>query len=142
MTFTVTHPFVLSVVDGTDDTIVQPSDWNDTHTITGTANKIFGTDGSGVGAEISAGTNIAISSSTVGITGQIPLANGGTGAALADPGADRVAFWDDSAGQVTWLTMGTNLTITGTTLDAAGGGGTPGGSDTQVQYNNSSAFGG
>jgi hypothetical protein len=29
-------------------------------------------------------------------------------------------FWDDSAGAVTWLTMGTNLTITGTTLDAAG----------------------
>lgn len=39
---------------------------------------------------------------------------------LTDPGADRVAFWDDSAGVVTWLTMGTGLTITGTTLDAAG----------------------
>lgn len=53
------------------------------------------------------------------ITGQLPLANGGTGANLTDPNADRVMFWDDSAGAVTWLTMGTNLTITGTTLDAA-----------------------
>jgi hypothetical protein len=51
----------------------------------------------------------------------VALADGGTGASLADPGADRVMFWDDSAGAVTWLTMGTGLTITGTTLDSAGG---------------------
>ncbi len=43
-------------------------------------------------------------------------------AALADPNADRVLFWDDSAGTYTYLTMGTGLTITGTTLDAAVGG--------------------
>ena len=41
--------------------------------------------------------------------------------ALADPNADRLLFWDDSAGAITWLTLGTNLSITGTTLDAAGG---------------------
>lgn len=41
---------------------------------------------------------------------------------IADPNADRVLFWDDSAGAYAYLTMGTNLTITGTTLDAAGGG--------------------
>lgn len=57
-----------------------------------------------------------------GVSGQLPLANGGTGAALTDPNADRIAFWDDSAGAVTWLTAGTGLTITGTTIDAAGGG--------------------
>ncbi len=44
-------------------------------------------------------------------------------AALADPNADRILFWDDSAGTYTYLTLGTNLTITGTTIDAAGGGG-------------------
>jgi hypothetical protein len=43
-------------------------------------------------------------------------------AALVDPNADRVLFWDDSAGSYAFLTMGTNLTITGTTLDATGGG--------------------
>lgn len=53
----------------------------------------------------------------------VALADGGTGASLADPNADRVLFWDDSAATMTWLTMGTNLTITGTTLDATGGGG-------------------
>jgi hypothetical protein len=60
---------------------------------------------------------------STGVTGQLSLANGGTGASLADPNADRVMFWDDSAGQVTWLTMGANLTIVGTTLNASGGGG-------------------
>jgi hypothetical protein len=51
------------------------------------------------------------------------LADGGTGASLTDPNADRLIFWDDSAGAVDWLTLGTNLSITGTTLNATGGGG-------------------
>ena len=50
------------------------------------------------------------------LVGEIP-------ADLADPNADRIAFWDDSAGKLTWLALGTNLSITGTTLDAAAGGG-------------------
>lgn len=43
--------------------------------------------------------------------------------ALTDPAADRIAFWDDSAGAFDWLTVGTGLDITGTTLTATGGGG-------------------
>lgn len=54
----------------------------------------------------------------------VALADGGTGASLSDPNADRILFWDDSAGQVTWLTAGSNLTITSTTIDAAAGAGT------------------
>lgn len=42
-------------------------------------------------------------------------------AGLVDPGADRILFWDDSAGAIDWLTVGTNLSITGTTLSASGG---------------------
>ena len=33
----------------------------------------------------------------------VALADGGTGASLVDPNADRILFWDDSAGAVTWL---------------------------------------
>lgn len=40
----------------------------------------------------------------------------GAGSQLSDPGADRILFWDDSAGQVTWLTAGTGLSISGTTI--------------------------
>lgn len=40
------------------------------------------------------------------------------------------------------LTVGTGLTLTGTILTASGSGGTPGGLNTQIQYNNSGSFGG
>ncbi len=53
---------------------------------------------------------------STGVTGQLPLANGGTGANLVDPNADRILFWDDSAGSVAFLTAGTGLTISGTTI--------------------------
>jgi hypothetical protein len=39
-------------------------------------------------------------------------------AALADPNADRILFWDDSAGAYAYLTASTGLDITGTTLTA------------------------
>lgn len=52
----------------------------------------------------------------------VALADGGTGASLTDPNADRIMFWDDSAGAVTWLTAGTGLSISGTTLTATGSG--------------------
>lgn len=100
-------------------------------------------------------TNVTISSGsnthTLGWTGQLSIARGGTGASsdsaartalglaigtdvqayssnlagiagLADPNADRILFWDHSAGQFTHLTLGTNLSITGTTINASGGG--------------------
>ena len=62
---------------------------------------------------------------TAYVTGgtDVALADGGTGASLTDPNADRIMFWDDSAGAVTWLTAGTGLSITGTTITASGGGG-------------------
>lgn len=50
------------------------------------------------------------------VTGILPLANGGTGSALTDPNADRIGFWDDSAGIFTWLTASTGLTISGTSM--------------------------
>jgi Repeat of unknown function (DUF5907) len=45
-------------------------------------------------------------------------------------------------GDIEEITLGTNLSFTGTTLNAAGGGGSPGGSTTQIQYNNAGAFAG
>jgi hypothetical protein len=48
----------------------------------------------------------------LGLTGQELTAD--------DPGGDRLLFWDDSASKLTHLTLGTNLSITGTTMDAVG----------------------
>ncbi len=59
-----------------------------------------------------------IISLTTGVSGILPLANGGTGSSLTDPGADRIYFWDDSETKTGWLTVGTGLAITATTLTA------------------------
>ena len=40
--------------------------------------------------------------------------------ALGDPGADRILFWDETANAYAFLTAGTGLTITGTTISASG----------------------
>ncbi len=45
---------------------------------------------------------------------------------ISDPGADSLLFWDDSAGKVQYATLGTGLTMTGTTLSATGSGGIDG----------------
>ena len=39
-----------------------------------------------------------------------------------DAGADKLVFWDDSEGKLTYATIGTNLTMTADTLSASGGG--------------------
>jgi hypothetical protein len=58
------------------------------------------------------------------VTGNLPLANGGTGASLTDPDADRIFFWDDSTGATGFLTVGSGLQISDTTLSSTDAGGT------------------
>jgi hypothetical protein len=57
--------------------------------------------------------NLSASNITGGV---LPIGSGGTGAALVDPNADRLLFWDDSAGAFAFLTPGTGLTISGTDI--------------------------
>lgn len=91
-----------------------------------TANRVLATPNGSTGAlslrALVAGDLPSISL-TSGVTGVLPIANGGLGVALTDPNADRIPFWDDSVGNFGWLALGTNLSITGTTLNASGGGG-------------------
>jgi alpha-D-ribose 1-methylphosphonate 5-triphosphate synthase subunit PhnH len=61
---------------------------------------------------------------TLGWTGVLAMSRGGLGVALTDPGANRLLFWNDSTNEFAFLTLGTNLSITGTTLNASGTGGT------------------
>lgn len=42
-------------------------------------------------------------------------------AGLGDPNADRILFWDDSAGSFAYLSVGSGLDLKGTTLTATGG---------------------
>lgn len=79
----------------------------------------------GTNSQVASGTLAVKSGATLAVeagafftlAASLPLSMGGTGATLADPGADRLLFWDDSAGAVDWLTLGTGLSTTGTTLN-------------------------
>jgi len=68
-------------------------------------------------------SSLEINSNQIRIKSPVSLANGGFGIALSDPNADRVPFWDDSAGNFAWLTVGSGLSITGTTISATTGSG-------------------
>lgn len=78
----------------------------------------LGTDTTGnYVATITSGTGISGSSSSEGGTPTIALSHLGL-ENLTDPNADRIFFWDDSAGAAQFLTVGSNLTLSGTTLSA------------------------
>src|SRR5690606_28692371 len=70
-------------------------------------------------AEIVAGGDIIITPTVEwsGVNNVPALVNDIAG--LSDPGADRILFWDDSAGTVTFLQAGTGITISGTTISAS-----------------------
>jgi hypothetical protein len=87
-------------------------------------------------------TNIPVANAT----GTLAVANGGTGL-TSTPANGALDIGNGSGFTRTTLTAGTNVTITNgagsiTIAASGGGGGTPGGSNTQVQFNNSSSFGG
>lgn len=44
-------------------------------------------------------------------------------AGLSDPNVDRILFWDDSVSTWAYLSIGSGLSLTGTTLEATGSGG-------------------
>ena len=101
---------------------------------TGSGSAVFATSPTLVTPILGTPTSATLTNATglplsTGVTGTLPVANGGTGTATPS------------------IVAGTNVTVTGTwpnqTIAASGGGGgTPGGSTTQVQYNNAGAFGG
>jgi len=78
------------------------------------------------------------------LTGTLPVANGGTGLTTT-PANGALDIGNGTGFTRTTLTAGSNITITnsagGISIAASGGGGTPAGSTTQIQYNNAGAFG-
>lgn len=67
-------------------------------------------------ATISAGTGISVAGAgTEGRAATVELNHLGI-EDLVDPNADRILFWDDSANAAEWLTVGTGLDLTGTTI--------------------------
>jgi hypothetical protein len=66
---------------------------------------------------VTAGTGISVTGTPgEGWEPQVSLSHLGL-ETLTDPNADRIAFWDDSAGSFVWLAPGTGIEISGTNLN-------------------------
>lgn len=71
MSITIKHPKVLSQADGTDNTVMRPSDFNANHELLMATAKLLGRGSADVGLveEISLGTNLSLSGNTLNATG-------------------------------------------------------------------------
>ena len=69
------------------------------------------------GTVTSVATGTGLTGGSITGSGTISLSHLGL-ESLSDPGADRIMFWDDSAGVLKFLTAGSNLAFSGTTLNA------------------------
>ena len=85
------------------------TNWNNTYGFT-----------TNTGTVTSVATGAGLTGGTITTSGTISLSHLGI-QSLSDPNDDRIMFWDDSAGAMKWLDVGTNLSISGTTLNATGG---------------------
>jgi hypothetical protein len=77
MPITVTHKFVSAIPDAGDPTIVQPSNWNDTHQLAGLGTMA---EQNANAVAITGGTISGVTLPASNITGTLGVSNGGTGA--------------------------------------------------------------
>jgi hypothetical protein len=80
---------------------------------------------------------------SVSATGPISSSGGTTPTISTSMATNRLLGRSTAgAGVAEEISIGSGLSLSGGTLSSTGGGGTPGGSDTQIQFNDAGAFGG
>ena len=101
---TTSHDYKLSSVTGTDKAVAKA-------VANFTGGKVM----------VSSGNNtVAETTLTLNNDGIIDIASGGTGVSLTDPGRDSLMGWDNTANEVTFITVGSGLNLTGNTLTTSG----------------------
>ena len=138
MTVTVTHTKVSTIPDGTDTTVVRPSDWNASHTLVGlgTAAELDAGVANGVATLDSSGKvpSSQLSSLVTNVTGTAPVvSSGGATPAISMAAAtsavdgyltsiDWTTFNNKGSGSVTSVaaTVPSFLSITGSPITSSG----------------------
>jgi hypothetical protein len=115
MTVSLKHTFQSAKTDSADPTLIQPSNWNEEHELTLATDKVLGraTAGTGPAEELSIGTALSVSGGTLAVT-NVPVANGGTGAATLTANAVLVGNGTSAVSAVAPGTAGNVLTSNGT----------------------------
>jgi hypothetical protein len=118
MVLSLKHSFQSAKADGTDSTLVQPSNWNDEHVLSMADDRLIGrtTAGPGAAEEISVGSNLSLAAGVLDLASSISL----TGATLS--GNLSAAGVLTSSVSTTALTLNSiPLTVTGTELNFVSG---------------------
>jgi hypothetical protein len=118
--------FIVEDGDGTEVVITNDKEWkfvegggvniNWTDTSTGSDADPFDLTFT-INTGVTAGTGLT-GGGTLNATRTISLSHLGI-QNLSDPNDDRIMFWDDSAGAMAWLDIGSGLSLSGTTLSAS-----------------------
>lgn len=116
MAITVTHPFVSAIADGADATVVRPSNWNATHSLSGTVDVVNG------GTGLSAGTSGGVLAFTA--TGTIASSAALAASALVIGGGAGVApsTTTTATGALTFLGTPTSANFAALLTDETGTG--------------------
>ena len=130
MTISLTHKFQSAKSDGSDDTIVQPSDWNDTHDLTMAASRLFGRAAGTAGAaqENTLGDGLSFTSTTlnVDVIGKSAVDTAGATIKTTPADADSLLLSDSAATngpkKLTWANLKAGLaTLFNGKFDKTGG---------------------